>query len=161
MRQRDVRYSYYDAQGNDSPTWKGKPIVEMLKAVVSDAGTTAEQKDDATRLLGYINRKQKAAAHLPELDQQVCRMLAEGDARAVWEWPGKWEIAIVKDQECVQPIEPEVVTAPTKPAPEPTEVEPERESDEPLTGAQKLAAAKEWAKTLRTDAASNTIRIYS
>jgi hypothetical protein len=144
---RDVRYSDYDAKGNDNPKWKGKRV-EMLKAVVSDPETTPEQKQRATTILGYISRRAKKFAHLPELDQQAYAMSTRIDASALWEWPEGWEIVIEKGEECVRQIEPEVIST----SPEtPTELEPEPqpEVDEPvLSGDEKLRLAKESTQGL-------------
>jgi hypothetical protein len=152
MGQRDVRYSDYDANGNDNPKWKGKRV-EMLKAVVSDPETTPEQKQRATTILGYLSRRAKKFAHLPELDQQAYAMSARIDASALWEWPERWEIVTEKGEECVRQIEPEVISASPEPESTPTELElepePQPEVDEPvLSGDEKLRLAKESTRGL-------------
>jgi metal-responsive CopG/Arc/MetJ family transcriptional regulator len=104
MRQRG-RYSYYDEHGMDNPAWKGKSIVEMLKAVVSDPETSPEQKSDAIAILSYIARRTKAKANLLDLDQHAWGMLVTIDAHSLWEHPEGWEIAVVKGEERVRQIE--------------------------------------------------------
>jgi hypothetical protein len=151
MRQRNPKYSYYDEHGMDNPTWKGKSIVEMLKAVIIDPDTTTEQKGDATTILGYISRRAKRFAHLPEPDQQAYGMVTRIDALALWEHSASWEITTVKGEECVQQIEPENIS--TSPEPESTppesEPEPQPEVDEPiLSGDEKLARAKALTRGL-------------
>jgi|SRR5579862_2284461 len=144
MRQRDAKYSDYDAKGNDNPKWKGKRV-EMLKAVVGDSETTSEQKQRATIILGYISRRLKKFAHLPELDQQAYGMLTTIHAGSLWEWPDEWELVTVKGEECVRQIEPENLSTSPEPESTPTDPEPEPqpEVDEPdLSGAEKLARAK-------------------
>jgi hypothetical protein len=143
--ERDGKYSRYDAKGNDDPVWKGKSIVDLLlPAVILDGETTPEMKERATTILSHVARKRKWASLHPELDayEGILRI----DAGALWDFYPEWEIFTDKDGvECVRKIGPqEIVTSPTEKAsePEPNEVEPEQKPDEPLTGAQKLAAAK-------------------
>jgi hypothetical protein len=149
--ERDGKFSRYTAAGNDNPTWKGKSIIDLLKTVVVDAGTTPEQKERALDILAYVARMHKRLTlEFPDAPE-ASLMMERIDAGALWDFYPRWEILTDKDGvERVREIEPQAITAPTKPAPEP-QPEPEveqQEPDEPLTGEAKLKAAKEWAKTL-------------
>jgi hypothetical protein len=104
MRRRDVKYSYYDENGMDNLAWKGKPIVEMLQAVLLDPTATSAQKKDATAILGFISRRQKAASGSEF--QQGAAMMATYDAHALWEWPASWQIVTDGAIERVRQIEP-------------------------------------------------------
>lgn len=149
MRKRDVRYSAYDANGNDNPIWKGKSVTEMLKAVVSDPTTSTDQKKDATAILEHVSRRAKKFAHLPALDQQVQGMLAQYDADSLWEWPSDWNITVIDGEELVRRVDPDDSITPPAKSPEPGEPEDEPTKDAsngPLSGEAKLKAAKAFAK---------------
>jgi hypothetical protein len=148
------KYSRYTQEGNDKPNWawKGK-FTEMLQAVILDGETTPEEKEQATTILAYCSRKQKAVAHLPELDQKAHAMLGYINASSLWERPDHYEIVIDKDGVEQVKSTPEgdayiesIVNRHRTPAPTAKPLAPEPPSEVeptgPLTAAQKLEAAR-------------------
>jgi ParB-like chromosome segregation protein Spo0J len=127
-------------------------ILEVLKSVVADPATPSTEKNRAATILAYIARTEKRLAQLPEIDRAVSQKLAKiiGRERSLWEHPDQYEIYTdsegverIRQKSDIEPIEPEV-TLPVKSSGPEVELQQEPEPDESeLTGAQKLAAAKE------------------
>jgi hypothetical protein len=145
--ERDGKFSRYDANGDDNPVWKGKPILELLQAVLLDTETTKSQKERATSILAYVARKRKwfLSTH-PELD--AYEGLLRFDAMALWDFYPDWQIVTEKDEERVCHIEPEeIVTSTAKSSEQEVELQQEPEQDESeLSGEQKLQRAREQTR---------------
>jgi hypothetical protein len=127
------------------------PLIDELVAIVNGE-KASDRRPLAVEILKYVSQRQTDAQSLPELDRAANQMLINIRIGSLWN--GDEHLVTVKSSGIerleIDKSEPEDFTAPTKAAsePEPTEVEPEQEPEEPMTGEDKLRKAKEEVKGL-------------